>query len=355
MLALALIVGSAVTLRAQQTKMLTADKHNEYGLVYSLPTTAMKIEVTASRTVVKAGPYHLYAKRYIGTDKVESRDHEVWTITDVKVTPYGVADAKQRYLMQLKAGALTSICVDADGMLLAINKEVETLPESPESAATGPKLQPFTGKEYLKFVGEDFLASQSSAKQAQMLAENLMEVREAKIALTRGQAETMPTDGKQLELMLNSLKQQEAALTAAFVGTRQTETVKRTYTFTPGDAGRTLLFRMSEFAGFVAADDYSGEPVYLEISGIKKSELPVNEKGETKEVPKDGVAYCIPGEASLKISFKGVTLLSTDFEASQYGVVFGLNPSLFTSKKEPSFAIFNPSTGALVTIGSTQF
>ena len=30
---------------AQQTKLLTADKHNEYGLVYSLPTTALDIEV----------------------------------------------------------------------------------------------------------------------------------------------------------------------------------------------------------------------------------------------------------------------------------------------------------------------
>lgn len=39
---------------AQQTKILTADKHNEYGLVYTLPITTLEIEVTAKRTVSKA-------------------------------------------------------------------------------------------------------------------------------------------------------------------------------------------------------------------------------------------------------------------------------------------------------------
>ena len=40
---------------AQQTKLLTAEKHNEYGLVYTLPVTALDIEVTAVREVKKAG------------------------------------------------------------------------------------------------------------------------------------------------------------------------------------------------------------------------------------------------------------------------------------------------------------
>ena len=46
---------------AQQTKLLTAEKHNEYGLVYTLPVTALDIEVTAVREVMKAGLYYQYA------------------------------------------------------------------------------------------------------------------------------------------------------------------------------------------------------------------------------------------------------------------------------------------------------
>lgn len=335
---------------AQNTRLLTADKHNEYGLVYTLPVTSLKIDVTAKREVSHAGPYYKYAKKYIGTDKVVKMDKENWTITDVRITPVGISDPDNRYLMQLKAGALTYIAVDADGMLLAINKEpVETRAVTVSEAPKASRA--FTGKEYLQYVGEDFIASQSSAKQAQMLSESLMEVRDAKISLTRGTAETMPTDGRQLELMLNSLSDQEAALTAAFVGSTETTTVSRSFTFTPEKEGRSILFRMSDFAGFVAADDYSGDPVYIRVEVLREGALPVDAKGEEKKLPKDAVIYNVPGTARISLESLGETLYSGEMEFSQFGVQFGLNPQLFSAKKGRSYAEFNPVTGALEKIG----
>ena len=45
----------AASADAQQTKMLTADKHNEYGIVYSLPLTELKIaDKTQPKAVGKA-------------------------------------------------------------------------------------------------------------------------------------------------------------------------------------------------------------------------------------------------------------------------------------------------------------
>ena len=99
----------ATTAPAQQTKLLTADKHNEYGLVYSLPNTAIDIDVTATRTVRKAGPYYKYARKYLGTDKVVKEDSESWTINSVTLRTRGVADTEETYLMQLKNGSLTYI------------------------------------------------------------------------------------------------------------------------------------------------------------------------------------------------------------------------------------------------------
>lgn len=352
---------------AQQTKVLTADKHNEYGLVYTLPKTALDIEVTAMRTVKKAGKYFQYAKKYIGTDDVIKADSETWTITGVKVSQYGIPDEEQQYLMQLKAGALTYICVDNSGMLLAINKEV-TLPgnniktrsESDEEPTSRNGRRGSDAKdkidmqEYLKYVDEDFLASQSSAKQAQMLAESLMEIRDSKISLTRGTAETMPTDGRQLELMLGSLAHQEAAITAAFRGITETETVTRHYTFTPEEAGRTVLFRMSDFCGFVGPDDYSGDPVYISVEEGTTPELPVDAKGEEKKLPKDAVVYAIPGSAKISLSLLGETLYEKNLDFAQFGITFGLAPGLFTDKKAPSYAIFDPTTGALKEIGENE-
>lgn len=353
-MAMACIGMLAFNAGAQQTKLLTADKHNEYGLVYTLPVTSLEIEVTARRTVKKAGPYFQYAKKFMGTDKVIKEDTESWTITGVRVSPYGVPDSENRYLMQLKSGAVTYICVDENGMLLSINKETQA-PSSPlyggqdESAAES--VEKIKINEYLQYVNEDFIASQSSAKQAQMLAENLMEIREAKIALTRGTAETMPQDGKQLELMLNSLTHQEAALTAAFAGITETETITHRYTYTPSADGREVLFRMSDFAGFVGADDYSGDPVYITVKVTNRGELPVDAKGEEKKLPKDAVIYNVPGAAIVTLSTLGKTLYEQEMEFSQFGVRFCLAPALFSAKKNRSYATFNPVTGALSEIG----
>lgn len=339
----------AIPATAQQTRTLTADKHNEYGLVYTLPVTAVRFDVTARHTVSHAGPYFQYAKKYIGTDKVVKEDSEHWEILSVKATPVGIPDTENEYLMQLKPGALTSICVADDGMLLAINRDVDApaAPEMPEDTRLKSEVGP---RDYLQFVNEDFLASQSSAKQAQMLSESLMEVRDAKISLTRGTAETMPTDGRQLELMLNSLSQQEASMTAAFLGTVESQTVTRSFVFTPGEPGRSVLFRMSDFAGFVAADDYSGEPVYVNVKVTRRGEMPVDDKGDEKKVPRDAVIYNIPGAATVSLSHSGKTLWSGDLECSQYGIQFGLQPTLFSDRKARSYAVFDPATGALVKI-----
>jgi len=338
---------------AQQTKLLTADKHNEYGLVYTLPTTVLRIDVTAQRTVRKAGPYYQYAKKFIGTDNVIKEDSESWVITGVRVTPYGVPDLDNRYLMQLKNGAVTYLCVDDNGMLLAVNKEIEDAPAQDLVLSKDPQevKEKLKINEYLKYVNEDFIASQSSVKQAQMLAESLMEIRESKIALTRGTAESMPQDGRQLELMLNSLSHQEAALTAAFAGISETETVTGSYAFTPRGDGRNILFRMSDFAGFVEADDYSGDPVYLSVKITSQGKLPVDAKGVEKKLPKDAVVYNVPGAAVITVSTLGNTLYEQEMEFSQFGVKFGLAPSLFSAKKNRSFATFSAVTGALLEIG----
>lgn len=348
MAALAFLMPAA----AQQTKLLTAEKHNEYGLVYTLPKTAVRIDVTAKRSVEKAGPYYQYAKKFIGTDKVVKHDSERWVITDVRVTPYGISDDKQRYLMQLKNGQTTFMSVADDGMLLAINKEVmaPTQPRAVESESAGGTIK-LDINEYLQFVNEDFIASQSSAKQAQMLAEGLMEARDSKMSLTRGTSEQRPTDGKQLELMLKSLERQERAMMAAFVGMSDSEIVERSFTVVPEEDGQTVLFRLSDFAGFVGADDYSGAPVYLIIEKTQQPKLPVDAKGEEKKLPKDAVMYTLPGTARISLSFEGKTLYSEEMEMGQFGLRFGLDPKLFTSKKERSYAVFNPVTGGVSQIG----
>ena len=338
---------------AQQTKLLTAEKHNEYGLVYTLPVTAFQVEVVAVKEVQIAGHFSKYSKLFTADSKVISQDAVNWSIESVKVLPYGIPDAENRYLMQLKAGSTTFIGVADDGMLLSINKEPElSFPEALN--VTTIEGTQTTGKEYLEFVNEDFIAAQSSYKQAQILAEEIMEIREAKLALTRGTAETMPTDGRQLEIMLASLDNQEKALTNAFTGSSWKEKVVRTFSFTPDEDGSTILCRLNPTEGLVEANTQKGEPILMNISLIEEAQLPVDAKGEEKKLPKDAVMYCIPGTAELSIDFNKQNLFKKAFQMSQFGMLYGLNPSIFTDKKEPSYAIFDAATGALKELGTNK-
>lgn len=338
---------------AQQTKVLTAEKHNEYGLVYTLPETALEIKVTASRTVERKGPFYQYAKKYLGSDKTVTTDREIWTIDKVEVNPYGVSDNETQYLMQLKPGALTYLSVAPDGMLLGINREIP-LPQGPDIRSEGIRnpTEPDFGKSYLEFVGEDFIASQSTAKQAELLAESLLEVRDSRISLTRGTADAMPTDGRQLELMLAGLEEQERAMTAAFNGYIKTETFTRTFNVIPREAGKSVLFRLCDFAGFVEPDDLSGDPVSINVEITSEGSLPVDSKGEEKRFPKDGIVYNIPGSAQITISALGKTFFDKEFDFAQFGSKFGLNPTLFTDRKDPSWATFDPTTGGLREMGT---
>lgn len=345
-------LAASETTDAQQTRRLTADKHNEYGLVYNLPKTALSVSVTMRRTVNVAGPYRQFAGKYIGASSVVAADKSEWQIIDVRVTPFGIADRESQYLMQLKPGALTEMTVADDGMLLAINAAdaPRTLPDTQTSMSI-PALHDVDMDEYLQYVGEDFLSSQSQSRRAQMLAESIMEVRDAKIALTRGTADNTPADGRQLQLMLESLAHQEQSMTRAFTGTSYTDEMTANYIYVPDKEGRSVLMRLNPEEGPVAADDYSGEPLYISFKVVERAKLPVDEKGEEKKLPKDAVMYRIPGQGKVTISYHGANLWTDTMPMAQYGVDFGLSPTLFTDKKSPSYAIFNDVTGAVMRIG----
>ncbi len=52
---------------AQSTQKLSASKANDYGIMYSLPATVLKITLEAERTECNPGEFYKYARRYLGT------------------------------------------------------------------------------------------------------------------------------------------------------------------------------------------------------------------------------------------------------------------------------------------------
>ena len=253
--------------------------------------------------------------------------------------------------MQFKAGREGYIVVDENGLLLAINTEpvIDTIISTTPKAK---KKSPLDNNDYAKVYSEELLMSASTAKMAEVAAKQLYRIRESRLNLVTGEVDELPADGESFKLIIQQLDEQEAALTALFMGTTQTETVVKHIDYTPvEETTDEVLFRISDLYGVVGADNLSGAPIYLSLQITEEGQLPVDNKGNIKKMPKNAVAYAIPGKAEVTLSDGKKTLFREELPVAQFGVIFGLDPSIFTDKKNPSCATFYPQTGAIRQIG----
>ncbi len=174
--------------------------------------------------------------------------------------------------------------------------------------------------------------------------------------LLSGQLDNPPADGQAMQLMLDNIANQEAALTAMFSGTTSSWTEVKTITLRPDttDIDDMVIARISPVDGIIDADNLAGAPLSLSLTVTERGTLPVTDRSEEKRFPKGGVAYTIPGTAHLSISFEGREIVSTDVTLAQLGVTFGIDPALFTDKKAPARLIFDPATGAIRLFGPAE-
>jgi len=159
-----------------------------------------------------------------------------------------------------------------DGILLAVNAEAEPeeLPELPKKV---PAPKGVNGRD---FMTQEILAAGSTAKMAQLTAEEIYDIRESRNALLRGEADNTPKDGAQLKLMLDGLDKQSTALESLFKGQTLSSTEVFSFDYDPSEifeqgainqdgASSELLCRFSKRLGLVATDDLSGEPVWISV------------------------------------------------------------------------------------------
>lgn len=340
---------------AQTVNKLTANKISEYGLIYRLPTTVVDITVEAERTLTCPGEFHQYAVKYFGNnEQVITKPEESWTVKSVTISTHGEPVDTLSYLAQFKSGSPVTMIVNSQMVPLAINTDNAASPKKvilPEAREAEPT--PLQSEAARQVMSEEMIQCQSIAKRAEIAAGILFSLRQSRTDIISGQAENMPPDGQALQLVLDRIDAQERALTAMFLGTTQHSTQVRTFSFVPNpdDAGEFVIARLSATEGIVNPDNLSGDPISLSCEVVERGTLPKNEKGETKRFPKGGVAYRIPGKAKINVEYDGHQYASLTFDTAQFGVVFGIDPAIFSDKKAPSFAIFNPVTGGISQIG----
>ncbi|MDO4320745.1 MAG: DUF4831 family protein [Bacteroidales bacterium] len=339
---------------AQTTQKLTATKANEYGLIYSLPVTELDITIETEHSRRTPGEFYNYSRRHLGLGGAITEPSTTVTVKSVTITPRGVADPDNRWLVQFKSGSTPYMLLTPEGLPLAVNTESvadSNRPALPEPVAPQPTILETDAAR--QAMTQDMIRSSSTSKRAELAAQRIFELRDTRSDLLSGQADNAPADGQAMQLVLDNLSRQEAALTAMFTGTEQKWTSVETISVRPDSLGLAdeVIARISPIDGILTPDNLAGAPVTLSIDIIEQGSLPVNDKGEAKRFPKGGLAYTIPGRARVSVNYDGHTIASTEVSLAQIGVTFGLDPSLFTDKKAPSKLQLDPTTGAVVLLG----
>lgn len=332
----------------------------KFGVTYMLPQTEIKIEAEATRQHYEPGQFSKYAERYLRLRDVKQEAETSWTLDEVKVNIVGVPDPSNIYFVEMKDRTTAPLMeLTADGIVRSIN-----LPFTGDKKAEQPQAKQQEDEalpDPRTFLTEEILMTNSTAKMAELVAREIYSIRESKNALLRGEAENLPKDGAQLQIMLDNLNKQEKAMVQMFEGKVTTETHHFTKRVTPEEMSNHVVFRFSKKLGFVEADDLAGEPVELSI--VNKQlipEQPAEPEGKSSrsifsiltngnKSAIEGVAYNVPGKADVKLTYQHKDIINTELSLTQFGIQEYLAPQLF-NRNTVTQVQFDVNTGALLKI-----
>ncbi len=319
------------------------------GVTYYLPRTALRVVVETEKTVVTPGQLAKYAFRYLRMSDVPTESSTTYTIKNITVEPYGVPDESKVFSIELKGRTVAPlVSLTRDGILLSINtKKDETslsaVPQNKPAAALPDPRQ---------YMNQEILSAGSTAKMAELCAQRIYDTRESRGDLIQGEAANLPKDGNQLQIMIDQLDTQAAALESLFAGTRQTSTEYFVMDYIPMEkTQKDLLFRFSSVAGLVDDDDLSGAPVYISVQSA--GSLPAyteNADSDKKKAKLEkGVRYSVPEREIVTVFDTDRQYVSTELSMSQFGNTEILGETLF-NKKATTTVTFHQETGAIENI-----
>ena len=343
------LLSGAQTQLSQYKPGVTTD-----GAVYFLPKTGISVQVLVEKTTYQPGEFSRYAQRFLRRSDISQEPSVSHRIISIEQVPFAIADTLKGYAVKFNAKTVAAnVTLADDGRLLAINAEPLKAEPAKPLFKPAPRPAPVNPRQYMS---EEILSCGSTAKMAELTAHEVYDLRENRSLLIKGQADFMPKDAGQMQLMLNHLDEQEQALSSMFVGTTVCDTTLHVITVVPdGSFQRQLLFRLSQVNGLVDIDDLSGTPYYISIEDLK-TVPPIDVEAALKTKKKQfesGIYVNVPGRMRSTL-FEGINQLqAVDLPAPQFGNVELLSADLF-NKRYTTHLWLNALTGAVERLEAEQ-
>ena len=323
------------------------------GVNYFLPKTVLRVVLTADKAVTVPGEFAAYADRYLRQPAVPMNPSTEWTLKEVSLQAIGMPDSTKAYNIKLKSKtAAPLVRLTDDGLLLSVNTDAEAEPE-PQLPRRVAAPKAVNGRDAMT---HEILSAGSTAKMAQLTAEEIYDLRDSRNALIRGEADNTPKDGAQLKLMLDNLDAQLFALESLFKGQTLTSTEVQAITFEPtSDPAQTgqryMLCRYSRRLGLVDADDLSGEPLWITLKPL--GNLPATETdadvAKKRAKMEQGLWVNQPATVQVVIEMGSETLLTTEVPICQLGTTEVLSDALFNKKLDTRVTLYQ-NTGSVKSV-----
>ena len=324
-------------------------------IVYALPRTVLKIDVTANKVTKKRGPYYRYGKRYLGIEEGIENDHTEWILSDVNISSYQEIDPDQYYLINSTGTVYSSyLQMTRLGLVLTSNPDMYRtfVPVQKPARETGDIVF-FSDKSVKKsltvssdttyrliesdtgFVRVPHVELKSILKtdneKAEEAANFIIKIRKRRFKLLSGQYDVFP-EGVALEYAVKELTRLENEYLALFVGKTIVQKKKKSFEFIPEkkhDESSTVLFRFSQDNGIVPENDLTGRPINLKIEGLNDPEQFAQMENQDESSRRSDLVYRVPNPCNIEIIDGKIQITKKKLLVYQLGALLRLPENLY--------------------------
>ncbi len=339
------------------------------GIIYALPRTIIRVDVTVEHQQMFAGPLRNYAEKYLGITNYIDRDDVAYSMKGVELVPVSEADPDQYYfvstaektskaawqtILQMNGhGMITSlgtagkIAATADGLVTNMTEdEVRAMFSKYADLNLYPKVDTIVRTINIDTITiQDYtfkttMTNKPLDVKAREVAEMIQKVREGRFNLINGYQEVNYSEGA-LKFMNDELLRMEEEYLRLFTGAVVTQELTFSLTFlpTPENNGNSVpIFNMSPESG-ISEGSGGGIQGFIRIESHGNTSAISNGPANTG----GGLVYRIPDEAIVMLIYNGSTIAQTRAAISQFGRVASL-------PADASNVEFDGATGGLKSI-----
>ncbi len=286
------------------------------GVVYTLPRTVIRVNVSAVKEIFQPGPYCDYAEQMLGITDVRKKAETKWIIDDINIETYSEPDPDQVHKALGDAASLLSL--SENGCLTGINTSAanDEVSKMINTNRVGQRNTFDQGNEFSYFTDTPFYTPGDSTNNFRPMrvstetkmaeaAKRVLDSRRFQYDIAAGMMDEFHPDGEAYKVSLKELKKMEEDYLSLFIG--KSDYQKGTFSFdyvpgkTPGKA--EVIFRISEENGIVPPSDLSGKPVMIEFETDKNlaQKFADGAKSDNPNAGESGIYYRMPGQATIKI------------------------------------------------------